>query len=81
MVDPNDVDSLKSARSLILESVKTGEKVAESPSALGASFTTAWASIPTGLPRALLTPVLCTTSFVSSTTLLKSLLYDSPVEI
>lgn len=57
MVDANDVDSLKSARSLILESVKTGEKVAESPSALGASFTAAWASIPTGLPRALLTPV------------------------
>lgn len=62
MVDPNDVGSLKSARSLILESVKTGEKVAESPSALGASFTAAWANIPTGLPRALLTPVWCTTS-------------------
>ena len=59
MIDPNDVDSLKSARSSILESVMKAAEVAESPSALGASFTAAWTDIPAGLPRALLTPVWC----------------------
>ena len=57
MIDTSDVDSLKSARSSILESVMRAADGADSPSALGASFTAAWAEIPSGLPRALLTPV------------------------
>lgn len=56
-IDLSNVDSIQSARSILAASIEKSAEVAEGPSALGASFFKAWGEIPTGLPRALLTPV------------------------
>jgi hypothetical protein len=56
-IDMSNVDSIQSARSILTASIEKSAEGAEGPSALGANFFKAWGEIPTGLPRALLTPV------------------------
>jgi hypothetical protein len=56
-INLSDVDSIQSARSILTASIEKSAEAADGPGALGANFFKAWGEIPTGLPRALLTPV------------------------
>ena len=56
-IDLSDVASIQSARASLMSSIEKATGVAELPSTLGAALFGAWTQIPSGVPRAILTPV------------------------
>ena len=56
-IDLSDVASIQSARASLTSIIEKTSEVAELPSTIGAALHSAWAEIPAGVPRAILTPV------------------------
>ena len=61
-IDLSDVASIQLARASLISAIEKIAEVAELPGSLSTTLSAAWGDVPSGLPRALLTPVKLTNS-------------------